>query len=94
MNATEELRRLLDERDEYYQTSGDKTWWGRPIDARTGEPINVFHYQAQPMGKDRLFVELQLATPEQAIEACFYGAERPMEKAVEAWNRRSDDDKA
>ena len=69
MSATEELRRLLDERDEYYKTSGNKTWWGRPIDTRTGKPINVFHNQAQPMGEDRLFVELQLATPEQAVEA-------------------------
>lgn len=69
MTATDELRQLLDERGEYYETSGNRTWWGRPIDARTGEPINVFHNQAQPMGEDRLFVELQLATPEQAIEA-------------------------
>lgn len=69
MTATEVLRRLLDERDEYYKTSGNKTWWGRPIDRQTGKPINVFHYQAQPMGEDRLFVELQLATPEQAIAA-------------------------
>ena len=67
--ATEVLRRMLDENDEYYKTSGNKTWWGRPIDRQTGEPINVFHYQAQPMGEDRLFVELQLATPEQAIAA-------------------------
>lgn len=69
MTATERLRALLDERDEYYKTSGNVTWWGRPIDARTGTPINVFHNQAQPMGEDRLFVELQLATPEQAIAA-------------------------
>ena len=69
MTAIEELRRLLDERDEYYKTSGNKTWWGRPIDRQTGKPINVFHYQAQPMGEDRLFVELQLATPEQAVAA-------------------------
>jgi len=69
MTATDELRRMLDERDEYYKTSGNRTWWGRPTDARTGEPINVFHNQAQPMGEDRLFVELQLATPEQAIAA-------------------------
>ena len=69
MSATERLRAMLDERGEYYETSGNRTWWGRPIDARTGEPINVFHNQAQPMGEDRLFVELQLATPEQAIEA-------------------------
>jgi hypothetical protein len=69
MTATDELRRMLDERDEYYQTSGNKTWWGRPIDRQTGKPINVFHYYAQPMGEDRLFVELQLATPEQAVEA-------------------------
>ena len=68
-SATERLRALLDERDEYYQTSGNKTWWGRPIDRQTGKPINVFHYQAQPMGEDRLFVELQLATPEQAVAA-------------------------
>ena len=68
-SATDELRRLLDERDEYYQTSGNKTWWGRPIDRQTGKPINVFHCQAQPMGEDRLFVELQLATPAQAIDA-------------------------
>lgn len=68
-SATERLRALLDERDEYYQTSGNKTWWGRPIDRQTGKPINVFHCQAQPMGEDRLFVELQLATPEQAIDA-------------------------
>lgn len=69
MTATEELRSLLDERGEYYKTSGNKTWWGRPIDARTGTPIEVFHNQAQPMGEDRLFVELQLATPEQAVAA-------------------------
>lgn len=69
MTATEELRRLLDERDEYYKTSGNVTWWGRPIDARTGTPINAFHNQAQPMGEDRLLVELQLATPEQAVAA-------------------------
>ena len=69
MTATDELRRLLDERGEYYKVSGNRTWWGRPIDARTGEPINVFHNQAQPMGEDRLFVELQLATPAQAVEA-------------------------
>ena len=68
-SATERLRALLDEHDEYYQTSGNKTWWGRPIDRQTGKPINVFHYQAQPMGEDRLFVELQLATPEQAVAA-------------------------
>lgn len=69
MTATDELRRLLDEADEYYKTSGNRTWWGRPIDMQTGKPINVFHYQAQPMGEDRLFVELQLATPAQAIAA-------------------------
>ena len=69
MSATDELRRMLDERDEYYKTSGNKTWWGRPIDRQTGKPINVFHNQAQPMGEDRLLVELQLATPEQAIAA-------------------------
>lgn len=69
LTATERLRALLDERGEYYQTSGNRTWWGRPIDARTGEPINVFHNQAQPMGEDRLLVELQLATPEQAVAA-------------------------
>ena len=67
--ATEHLRALLDERGEYYKTSGNRTWWGRPIDAQTGKPINVFHNQAQPMGEDRLLVELQLATPEQAIAA-------------------------
>lgn len=69
MTATERLRQLLDERGEHYETSGSKTWWGRPVDSRTGEPINVYHNQAQPMGEDRLFVELQLATPEQAVEA-------------------------
>ena len=69
MTATDVLRRLLDERSEYYRTSGNRTWWGRPIDAQTGKPINVFHNQAQPMGEDRLLVELQLATPEQAIAA-------------------------
>lgn len=69
MTATEELRRLLDERGEYYKTVGKMTWWGRPIDAQTGKPINVFHNHAQPMGEDRLYVELQLATPEQAIAA-------------------------
>jgi rubrerythrin len=68
-SATDVLRSLLDEHDEYYKTSGNKTWWGRPIDRQTGKPINVFHYQAQPMGEDRLLVELQLATPEQAIAA-------------------------
>lgn len=40
MSATEGLRELLD---------GNRTWWRRPIDARTGEPI-----QAQPMGDDGL----------------------------------------
>ena len=74
MTATDRLRALLDECDEYYRTSGNKTWWGRPIDMQTGKPINVFHNQAQPMGEDRLFVELQLATPEQAIAATL-GAE-------------------
>lgn len=74
--ATEVLRRMLDERDEYYKTSGNKTWWGRPIDRQTGKPINVFHYQAQPMGEDRLSVELQLATPEQAIAATLGPAAR------------------
>lgn len=69
MTATERLRQLLDERGEHYKTSGNKTWWGRPIDSRTGKPINVYHNQAQPMDEDRLFVELQLATPEQAVEA-------------------------
>lgn len=69
MTATEILRRMLDEHDEYYKTSGNKTWWGRPIDRQTGKPINVFHYQAQPMGEDRLLVKLQLATPAQAIAA-------------------------
>lgn len=69
MTATDELRKMLDEADEYYKTSGNRTWWGRPIDMQTGKPINVFHYQAQPMGEDRLFVELQLATPAQAIAA-------------------------
>lgn len=68
MTGIERLRELLDERDEYYKVSGNKIWWGRPIDRMTGKPINVFHNQAQPMGDDRLFVELQLATPEQAIE--------------------------
>ena len=69
MTATERLRQLLDERGEHYETSGSKTWWGRPVDSRTGEYINVYHNQAQPMGEDRLFVEMQLATPEQAVEA-------------------------
>lgn len=69
MTATERLRQLLDERGEHYKTSGNRTWWGRPVDSRTGEYINVYHNQAQPMGEDRLFVEMQLATPEQAVEA-------------------------
>lgn len=69
MTATERLRALLDERGEHYETSGNKTWWGHPVDLRTGEPINVYHNQAQPMGEDRLFVEMQLATPERAVEA-------------------------
>ena len=69
MTANERLRALLDKRGEHYETSGNKTWWGRPVDSRTGEYINVYHNQAQPMGEDRLFVEMQLATPEQAVEA-------------------------
>lgn len=69
MTATDRLRAMLDERGEFYKTSGNRTWWGRPIDMLTGKPINVFHNQAQPMGEDRLLVELQLATPEQAIAA-------------------------
>lgn len=67
--ATERLRQLLDERGEHYETSGSRTWWGRPVDSRTGEPINVYLNQAQPTGEDRLCVEMQLATPEQAVEA-------------------------
>ena len=69
MSATEVLRQLLDERGEHYKTSGYMTWWGRPVDSRTGEYINVYHNQAQPMGEDRLFVKMQLATPDQAVEA-------------------------
>ena len=85
MTATERIRAMLDERGEYYETSGNRTWWGRPIDARTGEPINVFHNQAQPMGEDRLFVELQLATPEQAIEATLGRGTCRMEKRHMDW---------
>lgn len=69
MTAIDELKRLLDERGEFYKIRGDKTLWGRPIDAQTGDPFGVFHNQAQPMGEDRLFVEMQLVTPEQAIAA-------------------------
>lgn len=67
--ATERLCEQLEERGEYYKACGNRVWWGRPIDARTGEPINVFHNRAAPMGEDRLMVELQLATPEQVINA-------------------------
>lgn len=67
--ATDRLCELLDEHDEYYSRFGNRVWWGRPIDAQTGEPINVFHNIAEPAGGDRLRVELQLATPEQAIAA-------------------------
>jgi hypothetical protein len=72
--ATDRLCELLDENDEYYSRFGNRVWWGRPIDAQTGEPINVFHNIAEPAGGDRLRVELQLATPEQAIAATL-GAE-------------------
>lgn len=86
MTATERLRQLLDERGEHYKTSGNKTWWGRPIDSRTGEPINVYHNQAQPMGEDRLFVELQLATPEQAVEATLgRGTCKVVSKPCDMW---------
>lgn len=37
MTATDRLRALLDERGEHYETSGSKTWWGRPVDSRTGD---------------------------------------------------------
>lgn len=92
MTATEELRRMLDERDEYYKTSGNKTWWGRPIDRQTGKPINVFHYQAQPMGEDRLSVELQLATPEQAIAATLGDTDATAERRGDAGTCRDEGD--
>ena len=86
MSATDELRQLLDERVEHYKTRGSKTWWGRPVDSRTGEPINVYHNQAQPMGEDRLFVEMQLATPEQAVEATLgRGTCKVVSKPCDMW---------
>ena len=94
MSATDELRRMLDERGVEYKTKdrpsadhadweawmhGDghqpsgavrrETLWGQPTDVASGKSIpHVYHYRATEMG-DRLFLEAQLVTPEQAIAA-------------------------
>lgn len=79
MTATERLRELLDERgvewkEHQHIMSGSmsaqvETLWGQPHD-KNGKPLpHVYHNRATEMGDGRLFLEVQLATPEQAIEA-------------------------
>ena len=80
MTATDELRRLLDERGEEWKEhrhtlAGSmaiqrETLWGQPINNTNGKPIpHVYHCRATEMGDGRLFLEAQLVTPEQAIDA-------------------------
>ena len=79
MTATEVLRRMLDERgvewkEHRHTLAGSmaiqrETLWGQPIDTN-GKPIpHVYHCRATEMGDGRLFLEVQLVTPEQAIAA-------------------------
>jgi hypothetical protein len=78
MTATDELRRLLDEREVEWKEHRHvmpgsmaiqrETLWGQPTDVASGKPIpHVYHYRATEMGDGRLFLEAQLITPAQAI---------------------------
>ena len=80
MSATNELRRMLDERgvewkEHHHTLAGSmaiqrETLWGQPIDNTNGKPIpHVYHCRATEMGDGRLFLEAQLVTPAQAIAA-------------------------
>ena len=80
MSATDDLRRMLDERgvewkEHRHTVPGSmaiqrETLWGQPIDNTNGKPIpHVYHNRATEMGDGRLFLEAQLVTPEQAIAA-------------------------
>ena len=80
MNATDEPRRLLDERgvewkEHRHTLAGSmaiqrETLWGQPIDNTSGKPIpHIYHCRATEMGDGRLFLEAQLVTPAQAVEA-------------------------
>lgn len=88
MTATDELRRLLDERgvewkEHKHQLAGSmalqlETLWGQPVDNTSGKQMqHVYHYRATEMGDGRLFLEAQLTTPEQAIAATLGPREQP-----------------
>lgn len=80
MSATERVRELLDERgvewkEHRHTLAGSmaiqrETLWGQPIDNTNRKPIpHVYHFRATEMGDGRLFLEAQLVTPEQAVDA-------------------------
>lgn len=80
MSATDELRKMLDERgvewkEHRHVMPGSmaiqrETLWGQPTDVASGKPIpHVYHYRATEMSDGRLFLEAQLIAPAQAIAA-------------------------
>lgn len=77
MTATDELRRLLDERGVEYRTHGmtDRTWFD--VDG-----ISWFVIERENGG---IAVEAMLLTPEQAIEATLGRGECRIERRQSAW---------
>ena len=104
MTASEELQALLTERgvewkEHRHQMPGSmavqtETLWGQPRD-QNGKPLkHVYHCRATEMGDGRLFLEAQLVTPQQAVDATLGHIPRPdptWEKWLESLRHPDDD---
>ena len=66
MTATEELRRLLDERGVEHFDGTETTLWGYEP---TGTGTGVYRIMADEVANGRLVIRMLFKTPEQAIEA-------------------------
>ena len=66
MNATDELRRLLDERGVEHYDGTERTLWGHE---QTGENTGIYRFAASEISGGFLQFDMFRLTPEQAVEA-------------------------
>lgn len=83
MSATEELRRLLDERGVEHKDVWPMTLWGR----HTYGSVDYYHYVVHEI-EGQLCMQMHDVTPEQAIEATLGRGECELEEG--GWSTEGD----
>lgn len=81
MTATEELRRLLDERGVEHYDGTERTLWGYE---QTGEDAGIYRFAASEISGGFLQFDMFRITPEQAVEATLGRGECRMDGYTDA----------